>query len=120
MIYSDSNCIIWKAEFRPHPTRPKDVRQLLNSVIRHEFSTRTSYMIELIQSIHSLALIVNDFAVVSTCGKYVAQPAEQGALLAVAIVNVVKDTSPEYIRAEAWADALKRYEDHRPAEYSQQ
>lgn len=90
---------------------------MLNAVIRHEFKSNSGYVNELVDRIHSLALIVDEPAIVSTCGQYVARPAMRAAIMAVQIDRIVTDQSDVYIKAEAWADALKRYEETKPVEY---
>lgn len=109
MIYNDSSLVIWKSEFRPRMTTPKSARSCLNSVIRSNFEMKTGRVVELIRAIHSLTIIIDDLAIVSTCGNYVATPAFQGATLAVEIRECVTNKSQSYMRAEAWADAIKRH-----------
>lgn len=107
-IYSNNTCIVWNADFKPRFTRPKDVRSALNAWIRNDGEIGQGWVVDLIEMIHSLALIVPDIAVVSSCGKYVAMPAKQAATLVVDIRLIVKEGDPEYKNGPAWADVLMK------------
>jgi len=111
-VHQYSGAILWAADFKPHSTTPKSVRAALNAWIRSD--GYQGWLCELISSLHSLAVLLPDCCIVSTCGKYVASPVMAGAVLAVDVKRVSKSVrDDDYKQAPAWADAIAKYENSR-------
>ena len=115
MTIQDTSLPIWIADFKPRATRPKDVRKLLNACVRNEFETETGWVNELTRGLHSLAVVIPDVAIVSSCKNYVAVPAKTMNTLVIDVRKVVTDTSEAWKNSKAFADAIPAWEaDNKP------
>lgn len=102
--------VLWAADWDPWPTTPRKCRANLNAVIREGLSEPPTLTLwHLIDSIHALALVIEEPVILSSCREYVAMPARQGATLAVEIRPVITEHSWKYKRAPAFADAICKF-----------